>query len=120
MEGIAGEIEDRIRTYEQFWSRGEADKTHFDQIGEQRNRLKNVENKYYRQEKCDKNDEDDHDDWMNFGGGRYVDLMKVLPVQDYQVDNTDNPHGPGRKRPPRDPAMSISVPMPNHSAERRI
>jgi hypothetical protein len=64
--------------------------------------------------------QDDHDDWMNFGGGRYVDLMKVLPVQDYQVDNTDNPHGPGRKRPPRDPAMSISVPMPNHSAERRI
>jgi len=27
---------------------------------------------------------------------------------------------PLRKRPPRDPAMSISVPMPNHSAERRI
>lgn len=116
MEGIANGIEDRIRTYEQYYYRGEADKTHFDQIDEQRNRLKNVENRYYRQEKCDKKDEDNHDDWMNFGGGRYVELMKIVPVQDWQIDNSDNPHGPGRKRPPRDPAMSSSLKLPSANA----
>ena len=116
MEAVAEGIAKRFADNADFHSRGKATKTHGGQIEEQQDRIKNLKNRYYRQNKCDQGDDkDDHDDWMN-GNGAIVDIMQTMPLPPWDIDNTDNPHGPGRKRPNKFSDLSCPAMTPMAAA----
>lgn len=95
-----------MERYVDHYYQGDADLTHYNTIRERQSAITNLKRKYANAKCGQDNDKDDHDDWMNGGGGMFVNMMEVVPPPEWQVDNSDNPHGPGPKKPHRNTIAS--------------